>query len=162
MALQPIGFSGRTVRAKDHGAAFAALMTDGRVAGCAIAYSSGSVSLASGWLVAAGRLIHNNATLSTAISATSGFVQLVLVVDITGTGSTTIVQRTASTENGFASLSQGDINGGSATVYEVELCVLNMNTGALVRSLGMAARPIYITTAAPTSSSPDGIYLVTG
>ena len=160
MAFQPIGFTGRTVRAKDHGAAFASLMGDGRVDGCAVSYASNTVTLSSGWIVACGRLIYNNAGITESITASSGYVQLVLVVDATNTGAGSIVQRTASSANGFPALSQGDING-SATTYEMELCVVDVTGNALVRTMQPAARPIFVTTAAPTSSSPDGIYLVT-
>lgn len=171
--LQPIGFNGRTVRAVDHGAIFAATLEDGLIAPCSLHKdtANNAISLSAGWLVVAGRLILNSITRYITLESASGFIQLVVHVDTSaddGQGSVEIQQRQNSSLSGFAPLQQQSINSDdpNATIYEVELCVVQMPGIQWVRWLDDASPKcdpkIYVTNAVPTSSSPDGVYLVTG
>ena len=78
------------------------------------------------------------------------------------TGVISIEERTAASEAELSPLTQQNINDGSSTTYEMEIALVNLAAGTLVRSMGAAARPVRVVTAVPTASSPDGIYLVVG
>lgn len=159
MSLRKVIFDNATVTAKDFGAAFAAICADGRITGAAVSFSGGTVGIATGYLVACGRLIENTTAITVTPTGT-GVAQIVLVLNVS-TGTVSVESRVASSESALTPLTQDNINDGSHTTYEAELALVNLTEGTLVRSMGMAARPIYVTDTVPTSSSRDGIYLVT-
>ncbi len=138
MALQKIIFPSAAVTANNFGAIFAGILSDGAVNGCAVSYSGGVVSVAAGYLVAHGRLIYNNDTLTVAVSG-SGVAQVVLVIDASGTGTLTVSARYAATEGELSPLVQEDINNGVDFTYELELACVDVAGGHLLRSLGTAA-----------------------
>lgn len=159
MSLRKVVFDNATVSARDFGAAFAGICADGRIVGAAVSYSGGVISIGVGYIAACGRIIENTTAISLTPSGT-GVAQIVLVVNVS-TGTVSIETRTATSESALAALTQNDINDGTSTTYEMEVALINLTEGTLVRSMGMAARPIRIVGAVPTASSPDGIYLVT-
>lgn len=159
MSLRKIIFDSSTVNARDLGAALAGICADGRVSGCEVSYSAGTVGIAKGFLMAHGRLIENTAAIAEAVSGT-GVAQLVLVVSVSGTGSVSVAVRTATSESALTALTQDDINDGSHTTYEVELALVDLSENTLVRSIGMASYPIHVVEAAPASGAADGLYFV--
>ncbi len=168
MALQKIIFPSSTVTAVSLGALFAGILQDGSVDGCAVIYQGGAVNLAEGYLVACGRLIHNNAAISQAVPSV-GAAQVVLVIDASGAGTLSLTVRTADTEGGLPALTQEDINNGVDTDYELEIALVI--DGVLARFLGAATaknvgipadrtRKITVSSSLPSGGSDGDIWLV--
>lgn len=160
MALQKITFSDALVTAADHGALFAGILTDGMLGGAEITYAGGNVGIPVAYLIACGRLIQNDASLSVAVSGASGVAQVVLIVSVSGSGSLSTAVRTAVSVDALPALTQEDINDGVSTTYEVELAVVDLAAGTLLRSLGAAGpagldsnqlRHIFVSTQDPTA-----------
>ena len=139
MALRKVVFDSATVAAKDFGALFAGTLTDGRVDGCDVSYAGGSVSVAVGYLIACVRLIQNNAALTVTPEGSTGVAQIVLVVNLTGSGTVSVATRYASSAAALSALTQDDINDGSSTLYELELALVDLEAASLLRSLAQAA-----------------------
>lgn len=164
MALTKVTFPGSSVTAEHFGGLFAAALTDGRVDGAAITYSSGTLSIAEGYILAGGRLVYNNAALTQAASGATA-VQVVLVINTSansGAGSVALDVRTAASEAALAGLTQEDINLSGGDTYEIELALI-LN-GELVRTLGTCRavaftpvaekdRAIYVGTADPDAGT---------
>lgn len=157
MALRKVIFDNANVIAKDFGAAFAGICADGRIVGANVTYSGGTVGIGVGYIVACGRIIENTTPISVTPTGT-GFAQIVLVLNVSA-GTVTVETRTAETDS--FTLTKENINDGSSTTYEVEVAAVNLTEGTLIRSMGMAARPVYVVNASPTSGAADGIYFVT-
>lgn len=98
------------------------------------------MSIGTGYLLACGRLIYNNASMS--VSVTGPVAQVVLVIDASGTGSLTTDVRTAASVGDLSPLVQEDINNGVDTDYELELAVIDVTGGSIVRTLPAAAAKI--------------------
>lgn len=158
MSLKKIGFDSTTATAADQANIYAAL-ADGRLAGCAVTCSGGIVGVAKGYLIACGRLIENTAALSVPISGT-GVAQVVLTVQLGDPDTVSVAARTAASEGALTPLVQDDINDGVHTTYEMELALVDLSSGSLVRSMPMAAWPIRVVSAAPEAGAPDGLYFV--
>lgn len=160
MALRKIVFDNATVTARDMGTALAGVLVDGRVSGAAVTYAGGNVGVAIGYLIAAGRLIENNEAATIALTGTAGVAQVVLVLDVSGAGTVSLTTRYAASLDALPALTQEDINGGSATTYEMEVAVVDLTAGALVRSMGPAGYPIRVVDQAPSAGAADGLYLI--
>lgn len=162
--IRKITFSNATPKAIDHGALFAAYMADGIIDGCAIGYNSGNFSITTGWLVAAGRLMHIETSDDAIAVSGTGVARLKLTINTTNAANETIevTVQTASTEADLPILAKNDINTPSGGVYEIELGLANISNGTLIRSIGKSVRPIFVTTDEPMNTSPEGIYLVVG
>lgn len=160
MALRKIIFDNATVGARDLGAAFAGICADGRISGGAVSYSGGVVNIGAGYLMACGRLIENSSAIQITPSGTSGVAQIVLTLDVSGSGTVNVVTRTAESEGALTPLTQDDINDGSSTTYEMELALVDLAQRTLIRAMGMAGHPIRIVDAAPETGAADGLYFV--
>ncbi|MBQ3276264.1 MAG: hypothetical protein IJH47_04300 [Oscillospiraceae bacterium] len=158
MSLRKIGFNGSTATAEDQANIYAAL-ADGRLAGCAVTYAGGAVGIAKGYLIAHGRLIENTAAMSVPVSGT-GVAQVVLLIHRGDPDTVSVTVRTAANEAALPAITQADINDGSSTTYEMELALVDLAGGSLLRSMGAAAWPIRVVTAAPEAGAADGIYFV--
>ena len=132
-----VTFVEQAVTPSDDGVIRRAALTDGILSGCGLSYSGSTLTMAAGYLLAAGRQIRHTAASNWAIvDATSGYARLVLTIDLTQAATkdsfeqvTTSVQY-ASSLNGFSSLTQNDING-SGTKYQIVLCVVSLGTGGI-------------------------------
>ena len=158
MSISGVTFSGCHVSAKDHGVLFSAILPDGVLRGCAVTYNSGTASVAPGYLVACGRVIEVESTSTLAIPGEQ-YAQIVLTIDASTPTFTLSAVNSSSTT--FPPLTQQDINDGASTTYQIELGVVDIGNGTMLSTIGSVALPVRIVTAVPTSSSPDGIYLVT-
>lgn len=155
--IQGITFDNQVVTAKDHGRLFHALLRDGVISGCNITKTTNSITVGSGYLLVAGRLIKITAaqTLYITLPSTPGYFRVLATVNLTGTATTTeFDQVSLSTEfsrtlDGFRELTQGDVNG-SETLYEYELCIVYSLTSGIT----------YITRQ-PTKASIDPVQLGT-
>lgn len=128
--IQGITFDNQVVTAKDHGRLFHCLLRDGVVSGCNITKTTTSITVGTGYLLVAGRLIKITAsqTLYVTLPSTPGYFRVLVTINLTGTATTTeFGQVSLSTEfsrtsDGFRELTQGDVNG-NGTLYEYELCI---------------------------------------
>lgn len=147
--MNGIFFDLQTVRARDLGALAAALLTDGRLSGCALTCSGANLTISKGYLIANGRLIEiaQAETITSASPNPTGYGRLKLVIDLAEAASQTAFLQAAfawdyATSNSFTALSQTDINDGTSTTYEMEICrcaFANGGINAVVTLMGDAA-----------------------
>lgn len=164
MALRKVTFNDSPVRAADHGALFAGIISDGIINGCDISFNNGIVSIGSGFFIVAGRLIENNSVLTKNVSG-NNIVQLVLALDISDddTDINDMIEIRGATDiNSLTPLVKTDINDGLHYTYEFEIAVVNTTNTTIIRKMPLASRPIHVLESIPASWStyPDGIYLI--
>ena len=124
MAIRLVTFGGQTVTAADDGVIRNASVNDGRI-GCSISASGTTATISTGYLHACGRLIQITSAESVKLATSSAYCQLVLnVTDSTAT----ITARGASTPDGFAALTQDNINITNGA-YQMELAVISITSG---------------------------------
>lgn len=167
MAFRKVIFNGANVRAADHGAIFAGILADGIVKGCDITVGSGIVSMSEGYFVAAGRLIENNATKTFSMSGHGPVCRIALQIDVSDDEASLesmVVYEDVNDVTSLSSLVRGDINGGNASIYSLELAVINTTENSVIRKMPICARPILVIDSIPTGDDwtgyADGIYLV--
>ena len=146
--MNGIFFDLQTVRARDLGAAFGGILSDGKLSGCALSYSGVNLTIARGYYIAKGRLIEIDSaeTLQTATTAANGYGRLRLAIDLSIAASESSFTQGkfewdyAST-NSFPALTQNDINDGTNTAYQVEICRVsfaNSQITGIVSQIGNA------------------------
>ena len=162
--LTPVTFEGQHIAPSDDGSAWAACTTDGISSGCALAVSSGNLTIATGKVIAAGRTAKLDSASSFALTG-SGYDRLVLTVDLSK-DSDKVVALDLENVNTFAAaftgLTQNDING-SGTKYQYVICVVN--SGSIVWECGAAHSKGYgtsVTIAAADWSSNQAVKNVNG
>lgn len=164
--MNGIFFDLQTVRARDLGATFGGILSDGKLSGCALSYSGVNLTIARGYYIAKGRLIEIDSaeTLQTATTAASGYGRLRLVIDLSIAASESsftqgkFVWDYAST-NSFPALTQNDINDGANTAYQVEICRVsfaNSQITGIVSQIGNAGLKVaaHASTHATDGSDP--------
>ena len=124
MAIRLVTFGGQTVTAADDGVIRNASVNDGRI-GCSISASGTTATISTGYLHACGRLIQITSAESVELDTSSAYCQLVLHVS---DSTATIKARGASTPDGFAALTQDNINITNGT-YQMELAVISITSG---------------------------------
>ena len=149
MAIKGVVFDNQAVIAKDHGALFAGMVTDGILRGCAITHTGADLKIGSGHLIAKGRLMKLAAVETVTMTQTSGYARVAVKVDLSGTATeTTFAQASfdvkyAASASGFPALTKQDVNS-TGSVYEMELCIVQLGAGgisSIVSQCG-AARPL--------------------
>ena len=134
MSIAGVTFDNQSPTAKDHGALFAGILTDGIIQGCGISYSGTNVTIATGYYIAAGRLCKISAAETKVLTGTSGYAPIVAAVDLSGTATedtfsqATITVDYAATSTGFSPMTQEDVNW-NGTLYQFELAVLSLGSG---------------------------------
>ena len=151
--MNGIFFDLQTVRARDLGAAFGGILSDGKLSGCALSYSGVNLTIARGYYIAKGRLIEIDSaeTLQTTTTAANGYGRLRLVIDLSIAASESSFTQGKfewdyATTNSFPALTQNDINDGTNTAYQVEICRVsfaNSQITGIVSQIGNAV-PSYI------------------
>ena len=151
--MNGIFFDLQTVRARDLGAAFCGILSDGKLSGCALSYSGVNLTIARGYYIAKGRLIEIDSaeTLQTATTAANGYGRLRLVIDLSIAASESSFTQGKfewdyATTNSFPALTQNDINDGTNKAYQVEICRVsfaNSQITGIVSQIGNAV-PSYI------------------
>lgn len=146
--MNGIFFDLQTVRARDLGAAFGGILSDGKLSGCALSYSGVSLTIARGYYIAKGRLIEIDSaeTLQTATTAANGYGRLRLVIDLSIAASESSFTQGKfewdyATTNSFSDVTQNDINDGTNTSYQVEICRVsfaNSQITGIVSQIGNA------------------------
>ena len=147
--MNGIFFDLRTLRAVDLGAIFGKIIEDGKVRGCTLSYSGANLTIAKGHMVAKGRLIafDNAETIASETTSANGYGRLKLSIDLSQAASgTSFAQALFSWDyadtNSFAALTQNDINDGTNTAYQVEICRVSFYNGTIsgiVSQIGGAA-----------------------
>lgn len=130
-------FTGRPLSAKDLGAFARAAVPDGVLSGCEMSYSGNVLTVASGVMIACGRVfILPSAKRLTLSGATNGYARVLVEIDLSGTSTETEFDQVnftvnyASSLTNFADLVQEDINVGG-TVYQMEACVATLSGGSI-------------------------------
>lgn len=136
--MNGIFFDLRTLRAVDLGAIFGKIIGDGKVRGCTLSYSGANLTIAKGHMVAKGRLIafDNAETIASETTSANGYGRLKLSIDLSQAASgTSFAQALFSWDyadtNSFAALTQNDINDGTNTAYQVEICRVSFYNGTI-------------------------------
>lgn len=137
MSFQGINFSSQHIVPSDDGRLYEAIFEDGALHGCELSYVGAALTIGAGYLMIGGREIEiTEDEVFNINEATSGYAQLVLTIDLTQTATigafnqVSIDVRYASTEAGFASLIQNDING-AGTKYQQQLALVSLGTGGI-------------------------------
>ena len=164
--MNGIFFDLQTVRARDLGAAFGGILSDGKLSGCALSYSGVNLTIARGYYIAKGRLIEIDSaeTLQTATTAANGYGRLRLVIDLSIAASESSFTQGKfewdyATTNSFPALTQNDINDGTNTAYQVEICRVsfaNSQITGIVSQIGNAGLKVaaHASTHATDGSDP--------
>lgn len=120
--LTPVTFENQFITPSDDGAAWAACMTDGISAGCALSLSGTTLTIATGKIVAAGRTARVDGSKTFSIS--NNYSRLVLTIDLSKTAAEQVALdiESASAISGFPALTQNDINNGGAK-YQFVVCL---------------------------------------
>ena len=138
--MNGIFFDLQTVRARDLGATFGGILSDGKLSGCALSYSGVNLTIARGYYIAKGRLIEIDSaeTLRTATTAANGYGRLRLAIDLSIAASESSFTQSKfewdyATTNNFPALTQNDINDGANTAYHVEICRVSFANSKITR-----------------------------
>ena len=164
--MNGIFFDLQTVRARDLGATFGGILSDGKLSGCALSYSGVNLTIARGYYIAKGRLIEIDSaeTLRTATTAANGYGRLRLAIDLSIAASESSFTQSKfewdyATTNNFPALTQNDINDGANTAYHVEICRVsfaNSRITGIVSQIGNAGLKVsaHASTHATDGSDP--------
>ena len=150
MALFGSTFENQLIAAFDQAAFQHKVLGDGVLRGFGLSFSGSTLTAAAGYLLAAGRVIGNDAALAIPVSGTSGYARVVIKIDLTGAATESAFSQlstrvdTSGTVDGFSALVQEDINDGVHSVYEVALAVVALGSGGItsvVSQLGATKLP---------------------
>lgn len=130
--LNGVTFEDCFVRPQEDAALMAAICADGLYGGCQISASGATVKISAGRIIACGRICTVASELSVPVTGTSGYARLVLTIDRSKSAAQqrAIDVETSATLEGFAPLTQGDINAGES-VYQLCLCMLSLGAGGV-------------------------------
>ena len=170
MSLFGVTFENQLLAEMDDGNLQEFLLRDGILRGLGLSYNGSNLTIGSGYLIAAGRLIGNDSALTIAVPASSGYARIVLVIDLTGTATESVFTQlstrvdSAASVSGFPDLVQGDINGGVDTTYELALAIVATSASGITgieSQLGAAGLNPILGEAAVTASAQGVIKLGT-
>ena len=133
-----ITFEERTVRSLDDARINTALFSDGIMTGCALTYSGANLTIAKGALMVKGReiAVDNNETIASSPTYSNGYGRLKYVINLGAAASSSTFTQGATawqyaSTNSFAALTQQDINDGTSTTYEIEICRVKYTSGSI-------------------------------
>jgi len=133
-----VTFEERTVRSLDDARIRNALFTDGILTGCALTYSGANLTVAKGTLMVKGReiAVDNNETIASSPTYSNGYGRLKYVINLAAAASSSTFTQGATvwqyaSTNSFAALTQDDINDGTSTTYEIEICRVKYTSGSI-------------------------------
>lgn len=137
MAIRGVEFDNQRFTATDHAALFSRMTADGIIDGAAISYSGLKVTIAKGYIVAAGRQVSLDTATAVTVAATNTYARIKLVIDTNNVATKTTFDQAniavdyANSIGGFAALTQNNINAGSPGVYEIMLAIVRISNGAI-------------------------------
>jgi len=145
--MNGITFEQRNVRALDDARIYESLYEDGILRGCAVTFSGASLTIGAGAMLIRGRQFAIDTAQTFAASPTypNGYGRLKLTIDLAAAPSASSASQWAvswqyASTNSFAVLVQEDINNGSDTDYEVELCRVKFTAGSIESILSQIGR----------------------
>ena len=147
--MNGITFEQRNVRALDDARLYESLYEDGKLRGCVLTFSGPGLTISKGAYIVKGRVIaiDSDTTYTAAPTYSNGYGRLKLTLDLAAAPSESsftqgsIAWQYAST-NSFSALVQNDINNGSDSDYEIEICRVKFVAGSIseiVSQVGGAA-----------------------
>lgn len=160
MAFRGITFDEQAVSAMNHGALFEGILNDGILRGCAISSTGTAATIAPGYLIAAGRLIRNDAAVTIPLTGTNGYARITLRIDLSQTATESVFSQLStrveySDSETFPAITQGDINGGTDSVYDMVVAIVALGSADSIPYVAKSAtRNIYIVK--PNQSIPAG------
>ena len=126
--INGLTFDKRAVLSRNDARFIEKFYSDGILHGCAMTYSGKDLSISTGYIIAKGRLVEIiSETSTTNTTSANGYGRLKLVLDLSIAASkATFTQHRLewayAATNTFDALTQNDINDGTNTLYEIELC----------------------------------------
>ena len=149
MAFHGLTFPNQNVSSLDDGGFYRSFRGDGIIQGCEITFTTDSITIQAGWLIAGGRLIQVDGatTFTFEDMITTGYGRLMLQID-TSQASTVedfaqlsyLFDYSASID-GFTAPVQEDINLGGGAIYQTVLAVVTIGNGNITEinsSLGFS------------------------
>ena len=131
-----VTFNNQTPTAKDHGALFAGILSDGILKGCALNYSGLALTVGTGYIIAAGRLFQISGAETLTLTGSQAYARLLVNLDMSAVATTSSFGQAylsvdyASSPTGFQELTREDVNGSGVT-YQAELAVLSLEGGVI-------------------------------
>ena len=162
MALFGVTFENQLLAEMDGGNLQEFLLKDGVIRGLTLSYNGSNLTIAAGYLIAAGRLIGNDSALTITVPASAGYARIVLIIDLTGTATDSVFTQLSTRVDSevnisdFPALTQGDINGGVDTTYEIALAIVQTSASGITgieSQLGAAGLKPILGAAAVTASA---------
>lgn len=162
MALFGVTFENQLLAEMDDGNLQEFLLKDGVIRGLTLSYNGSNLTIAAGYLIAAGRLIGNDSALTITVPASAGYARIVLIIDLTGTATDSVFTQLSTRVDSevnisdFPALTQGDINGGVDTTYEIALAIVQTSASGITgieSQLGAAGLKPILGAAAVTASA---------
>lgn len=148
--LNGVTFEERTVRSLDDARINTALFSDGILTGCALTYSGANLTIAKGALMVKGReiAVDNNETIASTPTYTNGYGRLKYVINLGAAASSSTFTQGATawqyaSTNSFAALTQQDINDGTSTTYEIEICRVKYTSGSITSIVSQLAAALH-------------------
>lgn len=130
MAINPLTFDDKNNTAKNDGTLYGILLPDGILTGCALTYTSTTITVGAGYFIARGRIVQISSaeTIVLADPISNGYVRLRAMLDLSEPLTPVSFEYDYSGTDSFAALTQEDING-SGTVYEVDFARATLSGG---------------------------------
>lgn len=134
MAIKGITFNNQKVTATNHGAIFSAILGDGVINGCQLNYSGANLTISSGHIVMAGRLIQIVGGHTVPITATDGYARVIFSMNLNATATEDTFEQVkvtvhyASVLTGFPALVKESVNE-TGMLYDFEVCKLAISNG---------------------------------
>lgn len=158
-----MNFDNQKVTAKDHGALFSGILTDGILEGCEVSYSGATVNVSTGWFILSGRQVKIESTETKAITGTSGYARMKVAIDLSGTASKDSFTQAeiqvdyASTIEGFPALEKENVNT-SGIVYQAELAVLSLGSSGVTGIYRKSAKAHNTTLFVPENQIVESVF----
>lgn len=133
--IKGVTFDMQSPTAKNHGALFAGLLTDGILNGCEITSAGKACYIGPGYIMIAGRLVQVSSTETVNIAATSGYANIVLNVDLSqeatrqsfGQAYFSVVNSDSATD---PALTQNDVND-NGLLYQILIAKYAANSNSI-------------------------------
>lgn len=161
--LSGVNFTQQVITPTSDAVLYARALTDGILEGCAMTYAGTSLTLAAGYILAAGREVVVPSSQAVSMNgAVSGYARLVLTVDLTQTATETTFRQArldvdyANSIGGFSSLQRQAINNGGS-VYQVELCVCALGSSGITSIARRIGKACAGSITAGTTDLTDGV-----
>ena len=134
MAIKGIIFDNQAPTAKGLRGGFHSALSDGIIEGCNITASGSNVTITSGLMNVAGGIFAVTGSQAISVEGTSGYARIKAVLDLSKTATTEQFGQVyfavdyANALTTFTNLVQQDVNAGSGTLYEAEICTVALGS----------------------------------